>query len=95
MADRQAYILPQTLPLGWANWFCITGLSINAETAFRLGIVQGVYPLSNLIEEATNLAEIINTNGPEIAQLTKAFINDSLDMPLSSARKMELLYYQQ
>ena len=33
-------------------------------------------------------------NGQIVTQQTKQFIYNSLDMPLSSARKMERLYYQ-
>jgi enoyl-CoA hydratase/carnithine racemase len=94
MAGGQAYILPRTVPLGWAFWFCLTGQFIDAETAFRIGIVQGVYPQAQLMDKATELAETINANGQIVVQQTKQFIYNSLDMPLSMARKMERMYYQ-
>jgi enoyl-CoA hydratase/carnithine racemase len=94
MAGGQAYILPRTVPLGWAFWFCLTGQFIDAETAFRIGIVQGVYPQTQLMDEATKLAETIMANGQIVTQQTKQFIYNSLDMPLSMARKMERIYYQ-
>lgn len=94
MAGGQAYILPRTVPLGWAFWFCLTGQFIDAETAYRIGIVQGIYPQAQLMDEATKLADTINANGRIVVQHTKQFIYNSLDMPLSSARKMERLYYQ-
>lgn len=94
MAGGQAYILPRTIPLGWAFWFCLTGQFIDAETAFRIGIVQGVYPQAQLMDEATNLADTICANGQVVVQQTKQFIYNSLDMPLSAARKMERIYYQ-
>ncbi len=92
--DRQAANLAHSLPLGWAMWFGLTGDRVNAETAYRLGIVHGVYPLPNLLEEAIKLAEIINANGLVVVQQTKQFVYNSLDMPLSTARKMEGLYYE-
>jgi enoyl-CoA hydratase/carnithine racemase len=94
MAGGQAYILPRTVPLGWAFWFTLTGQFIDAETAFRIGIVQGVYPQAQLLDEATKLAEVIMANGQVVVQQTKQFIYNSLDMPLSMARKMERIYYQ-
>lgn len=94
MAGGQAYILPRTVPLGWAFWFCLTGQFIDADTAFRIGIVQGLYPKAQLMDEATKLAETINANGQIVVQQTKQFIYNSLDMPLSAARKMERVYYQ-
>ncbi|HZU04717.1 MAG TPA: enoyl-CoA hydratase-related protein [Chloroflexota bacterium] len=94
MAGGQAYILPRTVPLGWAFWLCLTGQFIDAQTAYQIGIVQGVYPQARLMEEATKLAEVINANGPIVVQQTKEFIYNSLDMPLSMAEKIESIYYE-
>ncbi|HWP28519.1 MAG TPA: enoyl-CoA hydratase/isomerase family protein [Chloroflexota bacterium] len=94
MAGMQAYILPRTVPLGWAFWLCLTGQFIDAQTAYHIGIVQGVYPQGQLMEEATKLAETINANGPVVVQGTKEFIYNSLDMPLSMAETIERVYYQ-
>jgi enoyl-CoA hydratase/carnithine racemase len=94
MAGGQAFILPRTVPLGWAFWLCLTGQFIDAQTAYNIGIVQGVYPQDQLMEEATKLAETINANGQVVVQGTKEYIYNSLDMPLGMARKMERVYYQ-
>jgi len=94
MAGGQAYILPRTVPLGWAFWLCLTGQFIDAQTAYNIGIVQGVYAPDNLLEQATKLADIINANGKVVVQQTKEYIYNSLDMPLSAARLMEGVYYQ-
>ncbi|HEX6512871.1 MAG TPA: enoyl-CoA hydratase/isomerase family protein [Chloroflexota bacterium] len=94
MAGGQAYILPRTVPLGWAFWLCLTGQFIDAQTAYNIGIVQGVYPQAQLLEEATKLADIINANGKVVVQQTKEYIYNSLDMPLTAARLMEGVYYQ-
>lgn len=94
MAGGQAFILSRTVPLGWAFWLCLTGQFIDAQTAYNIGIVQGVYAQDNLLDEATKLAEIINANGKVVVQQTKEFIYNSLDMPLTQARLMESVYYQ-
>jgi (E)-benzylidenesuccinyl-CoA hydratase len=94
MAGGQAFLLPRTVPLGWAFWLTLTGQFIDAQTAYQIGIVQGVYPQDTLMEEATKLAEIINANGPIVVQGTKEYIYNSLDMPLSAAEAMEAVYYQ-
>ena len=94
MAGGQAYILPRTVPLGWAFWLTLTGQFIDAQTAYNIGIVQGVYPQDNLLQEATKLADIINANGKVVVQQTKEYIYNSLDMPLTAARLMEGVYYQ-
>ena len=94
MAGTQAFILPRTVPLGWAYWLCLTGQFIDARTAYNIGIVQGVYPPAQLMDEATRLAETINANGPIVVQGTKEYIYNALDMPLSMAEKIEGVYYQ-
>ncbi len=94
MAGGQAYHLARTAPLGWAFWLTLTGQFIDAQTAYNIGIVQGVYPQDNLMEEATKLANIINANGKIVVQQTKEYIYNSLDMPMTAARLMENVYYQ-
>jgi enoyl-CoA hydratase/carnithine racemase len=94
MAGGQAYILPRSVPLGWAFWLTLTGQFIDAQTAYNIGVVQGVYPQGQLMDEATKLADTINANGQIVTQQTKHYIYNSLDMPLSAAKKMEGLYYQ-
>ncbi len=94
MAGGQAYILARTVPLGWAFWLTLTGQFVDAQTAYTIGIVQGVYPQDRLMEEATKLADTINANGQVVVQQTKEYIYHSLDMPLNAARKMEQVYYQ-
>src|SRR5215212_384553 len=89
MAGSQAFHLPRTIPLGWAFWLCLTGQFIDAQTAYNIGLVQGVYPQAQLMDEATKLAETINANGPIVVQGTKEYIYNSLDMPLSAAEAME------
>jgi enoyl-CoA hydratase/carnithine racemase len=93
MAGGQAFILARTVPLGWAFWLCLTGQFIDAPTAYNIGIVQGVYPQGQLMDEATKLADTINANGPIVVQGTKEYIYNSLDMPLSMAATMESVYY--
>ena len=36
------------MPLGWAFWLCLTGQFIDAQKAYNIGIVQGVYPQASL-----------------------------------------------
>lgn len=93
MAGGQAYHLSRTVPLGWAFWLCLTGQFIDAQTAYNIGLVQGVYPQDKLMEEATKLAETINANGPIVVQGTKEYIYNALDMPLSMAETIEGVYY--
>lgn len=93
MAGGQAYILPRAIPLGWAFWFCYTGQTIDARTAYQVGIVQELVPQGQAVEAATRLAESINANGPLVAQHTKEYIYRSLELPFSSAHFLEGMFY--
>lgn len=72
MAAWPTYV--NTLPLGWAYWFALTGQMVDAETAFRLGLVQKVCQPEGLLDDCLELCETINRNGKLIAQHTKEFI---------------------
>jgi enoyl-CoA hydratase/carnithine racemase len=94
MAGTIAHILPRAVPLGWAFWMCYTGQFIDAETAFRIGLTQGLYPADQLMDKAIELAETINANGAPVISGTREFIYRSLDVPLSMAKTLEYLYYE-
>ena len=89
-----AWFLTRIVGRAKALELTLTSEFIDAQTAYNIGIVQGVYPQDKLMEEATKLAETINANGKVVVQLTKEYIYNSLDMPLHKAREMERVYYQ-
>ncbi|MBM4406082.1 MAG: hypothetical protein FJ039_07880 [Chloroflexi bacterium] len=95
MAGGQAHMLPRSLPLGWAFWFLYTGQTIDAHKAFQIGLVQEVTPPDGLMEAARRLAETICANGPLVSQYHKEFVYKALDVPLSSARFLERVMYEQ
>ncbi len=76
MAAWPNYVM--TLPLGWGMWFALTGQMVDADTAFRLGIVQKICEPAKLIDDCIELAETINRNGKLISQHTKEYIYRSL-----------------
>ena len=59
-------------------WFALTGQMIDADTAFRLGLVQKICEPDKLIDECVELATTINRNGRLIAAHTVEFIEDKL-----------------
>ena len=56
--------LPRLVPLGNALVMLFTGDWIDAQEAYRIGLVQKVVPRDKLLEEAIALAEKICENGP-------------------------------
>ena len=63
----------RTLPLGWGFWFAFTGQMVDADTAFRLGLVQKVCEPDKLLDDCLELCETINRNGKLISQHTKEY----------------------
>ena len=61
MAAWPSYVCQ--LPTGWAYWFALTGQMVDAETAFRLGLVQKICEPDKLIDDCVELCTTINRNG--------------------------------
>ena len=76
MAAWPSYMM--TLPLGWGMWFALTGQMIDADTAFRIGLVQKVCEPDKLMDDCLDLAETINRNGKLIGRHTKEYVQRSL-----------------
>lgn len=95
MAGGQAHMLPRVVPLGWAFWLLYTGQMIDAAQALSIGLVQQVTSRDELLPAARSLAGVICANGPLVAQYHKEFIYKTMDQPLSSARFMERVLYEQ
>jgi enoyl-CoA hydratase/carnithine racemase len=76
MAAWPSYVCQ--LPTGWAYWFALTGQMIDAETAFRLGLVQKICEPDKLIDDCLELCATINRNGRLIAAHTTEYIDKLL-----------------
>jgi enoyl-CoA hydratase/carnithine racemase len=76
MAAWPSYVCQ--LPTGWAYWFALTGQMIDADTAFRLGLVQKICEPDKLIDDCIELCTTINRNGRLIAAHTMEYIEDKL-----------------
>ena len=63
-----------TLSSGWALWFGLTGQMVDAETAFRLGLVQKICEPDKLMDDCLELCATINKNGRLIAAHTKEYM---------------------
>ena len=76
MAAWPSYVCQ--LPTGWAYWLALSGQMIDADTAFRLGLVQKVCEPDKLIDDCVQLCTTINRNGRLIAAHTMEYIEDKL-----------------
>ena len=66
-----------------------TARNIKADEAYRLGLVNAVYPLENLMAEAKKLAGQIAANAPIAVRNSKKAANDGLQTDMDRAIVIE------
>jgi enoyl-CoA hydratase len=74
---------------GMALLLCLTGEMIDAAEALRIGLVQRVVPLAELLPEAKRLAASIAAKAPLAVGATKRAIHDGAALPLGAALQLE------
>ncbi len=77
--------LPRLVGTNRACELLFTGELIDAQEAYRIGLVNHVYPLDNLMEEALKLANKILACAPVAVQLSKSAVQRGINMDLDSA----------
>lgn len=81
--------LPRLIGTGRACELLYTGRIIDADEAQRIGLVNHVYPLEQLMDEAMALANIILAGAPLAVQASKQAIWRGIDMEISSGLEYE------
>jgi enoyl-CoA hydratase/carnithine racemase len=81
--------LPRAVPLGWAMEMLLTGDPIDADTAFRIGLVNHLYPQDTLLDEAISLAKRIASRGPLAVRSIKRVVQESFELNFSQAMAQE------
>ncbi len=74
---------------GMAKKMIFSGDFVRADEALRIGLVEAVYPLEELLNEAKKLAQKICTKGPLAVTYAKQAINLGLDTDLKSGLAFE------
>src|SRR5438445_9325938 len=85
--------LPRLIPLGRALQMLYTGNRIGAEEALRLGLVDYVVPMGELIGKCEEIAAEICKSAPLGVQRIKQAALRGLDMPLADGLKLERELY--
>jgi len=81
--------LPRLVGRGRALQLLLTGEMIDAQEAYRIGLVNRVYPAAELIPAATAMLQTILGNGPlALAHCIEA-VNSGYDLPLADALTLE------
>ena len=74
---------------GMAKQLIYTAKNIKADEAYRIGLVNAVYPLDELMAAAEKLAETIAKNAPIAVRACKKAINDGLQVDMDKAIVIE------
>ena len=87
--------LPRIVGYGLANEMIVSGKMVDAKEALRIGLVNHVVALTDLLDKCDEVASQILKNGPNaIAQSLKC-INGSIGSDLESGLKMEVTRFSE
>ncbi len=86
--------LPRLIPLGRALEMLYTGKRIDAHEALRLGLVDYVVPMDQLITRCEEIASEICKSAPLAVQKIKEVALRGLDLPLADGLRLERDGYQ-
>ncbi|MCL6448662.1 MAG: enoyl-CoA hydratase [Armatimonadetes bacterium] len=83
------FFLPRLAGLAAAKWLVLTGETINAREAQRLGLVNRVVPREELSSTVNELARRLAAGPPKALALSKALLNKSLSLDLTGVLEEE------
>ena len=81
--------LPRLIGRGRATQMILASEMIDGSEAHRLGLVEAVYPLEQLLEEAKKLAQAIAQKSSVTMRLALAAIHEGSDLELEAGLKRE------
>ncbi len=82
--------LPRLINPGMAKQLFYTSRNIKSADAYRLGLVNAVYPLEELMPQAEKLASTICKNGPISVRACKRAVNEGLQLDIDKAIDLEV-----
>jgi E-phenylitaconyl-CoA hydratase len=85
-----SFNLPRLVGLSNAMWLLLSGEPIDAEEAYRIGLVSKVLPLDELLPTATSMAKIICENAPLAVRATKQIAKWGMEVPMDYGRSLGL-----
>lgn len=85
--------LPKAVGVAKAKELIYTSAVVDAQEALRIGLVNHVYPLEQLMEEALKMAAKIAGNGQLAVRYSKASIDTGLNMNAAAGSAIEESYF--
>jgi enoyl-CoA hydratase len=81
--------LPRTIPKRIAAEMLLTGNTIDAQQAYRVGLVNKVVPLDQLMEEALKMANAICKNAPLAVRYAKELMTRGAGLSIEEMLRLE------
>ena len=85
--------LPRLVGKGLALQLILTGETISAEEAYRIGLVNEIVPADSLIERAETILKRINENSPVAVRLSLEATNKGLEAGQNAGLALEASYF--
>ncbi|MBA3496445.1 MAG: enoyl-CoA hydratase/isomerase family protein [Gemmatimonadales bacterium] len=85
--------LPRLVGRGRALELLLTGAMIDAQEAWRIGLVNRIVPPDQLLPESERLLRSILENGPLAVRACLELVDAGLDMSLDDALRLEAAYF--
>lgn len=85
--------LPRLVGKGRAMQLLLTGEMIDAQEAYRIGLVNAVHPAAGLLDAARRMLAAILAQGPQAVALCIDAVDRGLDLPLSEGLLLEANYF--
>lgn len=82
--------LPRLIGMGLAKEIILSGTQINAQRAYKIGLVNKVFPPEKLMEEARKFAAKLAALPSFALKMAKNAINYGFDMSLDNASALEI-----
>jgi enoyl-CoA hydratase len=78
---------------GMAMYLCLTGETIDAREALRIGLVEKVVPAAGLLEETKRIAGLIASKAPLAVAATKRAIDEGVALSTAAGLELEALHF--
>jgi len=85
--------LPRLVGKGRALQLILSGEMINAQEAYRIGLINEVVPASNLIPRAEAILKQISANAPIAVKLALEAVNRGMEASQSEGLRLEASYF--
>ena len=81
--------LPRLVGTGYALDLLLSGRMVDAREAYRMGLVNGVFPAEELLPEVEKVARRIASQGPQALKQTLRAVFQGYNLPMEQALEIE------